>query len=80
MIVLSHTSTHSVSPAMASESLSIPCSSQPQGKEDAGGDSVERHATLSHSQQPSPSWALRTAGATPQAPATPPFAFERTRR
>jgi hypothetical protein len=72
MIILSHTSTHSVSPAMASESLSIPGSSQPQGKEDAGGDSVERHATLSHSQQPSPSWALRKAGANPpQAPATP---------
>jgi hypothetical protein len=72
MIVLSHTSTHSVSPAMASESLSIPGSSQPQGKEDAGGDSVERHATLSHSQQPSPSWALRKAGANPHSPGPAP--------
>jgi len=47
------TTTNSHSPATASESLSIPGSSQPQGKEDAGGDSVERHApTNSQEQKP----------------------------
>jgi hypothetical protein len=56
---------------MASESLSIPGSSQPQGKEDAGGDSVERHAPHSHSPA-SPSTPKRSPAPIPQAPGTVP--------
>jgi len=38
---------NSNSPAMASGRLSVATSSEPRGMEDAGGDSVERHATFS---------------------------------
>ncbi|MES0207899.1 DUF2312 domain-containing protein [Mesorhizobium sp. M0028] len=39
------------SPAMASGRLSVATSSEPHGMEDAGGDSVERHATNSEIQE-----------------------------
>lgn len=59
------------SPETASGRLSVATSSEPHGMEDAGGDSVERHAPFSHSSQVTPSPQAMIAGEEDTPPTSP---------